>query len=311
MATRLTSLNSYVGGSNYGNSSETPPYALDNNSGTKVCNTNYGGGFWMVLDAGAVYYPSSYYYIYSGNDSPERDPRNWVVQGSNDNSNWTTIDTVSGHGSWGSRQGGETFYHDTITNPYRYYRWYCSAIQSGSIMQISELQLFIETLARYVTVSAGANGSVSPGSGYVPTGTSKTYTITPNTDYKITNITYGGVSQSITNELGMTFSPTVNANATLSVTFGIRTWNITVSAGANGSITPGSGSVNTKTSKTWTITPNTGFRITNITYGGVSQTITNDRGMDFTDSSVEASTTISATFEKIPAGMASLLLQLK
>lgn len=108
MATRLTSLNSYRSGGTYG-SGEDPPKALDNKTGTKLCNTNFSSiaPYWMVLDAGAVYYPSSYYRIYSANDVPERDPRNWLLQGSYDNVNWVTIDTVTNHGSWGSRQSME------------------------------------------------------------------------------------------------------------------------------------------------------------------------------------------------------------
>lgn len=221
MATRISTLNSNKGGGTYGGG-EGVAQALDNNSGTKLCNTNFStiAPFWMIVDAGAVYFPSTYYYIYSANDSPERDPRNWTVEGSNDLSNWTTIDTVSGHGSWGGRNQQESFNHDLTTSPFRYYRWTCSANQSGSIMQISELQIFVKGLARYITVSAGANGSVSPTSGYVPTGTSKTWTITPNAGYKIASITYGGVAQTITNKMGMDFTDSsVDADATLAVTF--------------------------------------------------------------------------------------------
>ena len=223
MATRITGLNSYRSGCSFGGA-ETPAQALDANTGTKLCNTNFSSiaPFWMVLDAGAIYYPSTYYYIYSGNDAPNRDPRNWLVQGSLNNSTWTTIDTVVNNGTWSSRQQQRVFYHDNVSNPYRYYRWYCQSTNGDSIMQISELQIFREGLARYITVSAGANGSISPTSTYVPTGTSKTFTITPDPGYKIVSITYGGVSQTITNELGMDFTDSsVDADATLAVTFDV------------------------------------------------------------------------------------------
>jgi hypothetical protein len=87
-------------------------------------------------------------------------------------------------------------------------------------MQISELQIFVETLARYITVNEGAGGSVSPGSGYVPNGGSKTWTITPSAGYIIASITYGGSPQTITDPSGMDFTDSsVTADATLAVTF--------------------------------------------------------------------------------------------
>ncbi len=221
MATRLTSLIGYTGGGSYGGG-ETPDKAFDNNSGTKLCNTNFSSiaPYWTVLDAGAVYYPSTYYYIYSANDAPERDPRNWVLQGSYDNSNWTTIDTVSNQGSWGSRNSLLQFNLDNYSVPYRYYRWYCTGIQSGSIMQISELQIFVEGIARYVTVSAGAGGSVTPGSGYVANGASPVYTITPSAGFEIAQILRAGVAQTITDKNGMNYTMSnVTADTTLSVTF--------------------------------------------------------------------------------------------
>lgn len=220
MATRITSLNSYRSGCSFG-SGEGVAQSLDNNTGTKLCNTNFSSikPFWMVIDAGAIYYPSTYYYIYSANDADSRDPKNWLLQGSLNNSTWTTIDTVVNNPKWSSRKQQRSFTNDNYSNPYRYYRWYCQETNGDSIMQISELQIFREGLARYITVSPGANGTISPGSGYVPTGVAKTYTITPNSNYKITNITWAGSSQTITNELGMTFSPTPTADTTLSATF--------------------------------------------------------------------------------------------
>ena len=221
MATRISTLNSNKGGGTYGGG-EGVAQSLDNNTGTKLCNTNFStiAPFWMIVDAGAVYYPSTYYYIYSANDSPERDPRNWLIQGSNDLSNWTTIDTVTNHGSWGGRNQQESFNHDLTTSPFRYYRWWCSANQSGSIMQISELQIFREGLARYITVSTVGSGSVTPGSGYVADGSSPAYTITPASGWQIKEILRAGVAQTITNKNGMVYTMTsVAADTTLAVTF--------------------------------------------------------------------------------------------
>lgn len=222
MATRISTLHSNKGGGTYGGG-EGVAQSLDNNSGTKLCNTNFSSiaPFWMIVDAGGVYFPATTYQIWSANDSPGRDPRNWVIEGSNDLSSWTTIDTVSGQGSWGSRFQALTFTNDNISQPFRYYRWTCSANQSGSIMQISELQIFREALARFITISKTGSGTISPGTSYyVADGSSPAFTITPDAGWQIKQILRAGVAQTITNKNGMTYTMTsVSADTALAVTF--------------------------------------------------------------------------------------------
>src|SRR6266496_1068867 len=76
-----------------------------------------------------------------------------------------------------------------------------------------------------ITASAGSNGSISPsGAVSVSSGSSKTFTIMPNTGYHVTNVTVDSVSQgSITS---YTFS-NVTANHTIAATFAINTYSIT------------------------------------------------------------------------------------
>ena len=221
MSARLTGTYSNVGGATFGGG-EAVAQAWDNNTGSKLCNTNFGGAFWMVADLGALYLLTSTYDIYSANDASERDPKNWTLQGSTDNTNWVTLDTVSNHGTWASRQAKETFTSDQIPSAYRYYRWNCTAVQSGSIMQISEFQIFGD-VARYINTSYSGSGSITPGDVYVAHGSNKTFTITPDADYKISQILAGGVSQEITNENGMDYTFTnVTADTTLAVTFVLK-----------------------------------------------------------------------------------------
>jgi len=78
-------------------SGESPPNAFDNNTGTKWLDFDYTKGrLYMAFSAPTAI--DSYNY-YTGNDSPERDPVSWVLEGSNSDpttsDNWTPIDVVS------------------------------------------------------------------------------------------------------------------------------------------------------------------------------------------------------------------------
>lgn len=67
---------------------------------------------------------------------------------------------------------------------------------------------------------------------------------------------------------------TMDADKTCTATFtlAINTYTITASAGTNGSITPsGAVSVNSGSSQTFTITPNTGYHVADVLVDGVSQ----------------------------------------
>ena len=89
-----------------------------------------------------------------------------------------------------------------------------------------------------------------------------------------------------------TFS-NVQASHTISATFAINSYAITASSGANGAVTPtGVTNVNYGSSLTYTITPNTGYSVSNVLVDGVSQgAITS-----YTFSNVQTTHTISATF---------------
>jgi len=121
-----------------------------------------------------------------------------------------------------------------------------------------------------ITVAAGAGGTISPsGTVPVPSGASQTFTITPNTGYRITNVFVDGVAQGAISTYTFT---NVTANHNISATFVLDTFTINAAAGAGGTITPsGTVTVPSGASQTFTITPNTGYRITNVFVDGVAQ----------------------------------------
>ncbi len=142
-----------------------------------------------------------------------------------------------------------------------------------------------------ITASAGTGGSISPsGPTIMNQGVNQTYTITPNTGYKIASVTVDGASVGAV--ATYTFS-SVSANHTIAATFSAITYTITASAGTNGSISPsGTTTLNSGGSQTYTITPNTGYKIAGVTVDGTSVGAV----ATYTFSSVSANHTIAATF---------------
>ncbi|MTJ48840.1 LamG-like jellyroll fold domain-containing protein [Dolichospermum sp. UHCC 0259] len=80
------------------------------------------------------------YKITSANDVPARDPKNWTLQGSNDGSNWTNLDTRNNE-TFSSRFQTRSFTLNNSTG-YSYYRLNITANNGDSATQLAELQLF-------------------------------------------------------------------------------------------------------------------------------------------------------------------------
>jgi hypothetical protein len=139
--------------------------------------------------------------------------------------------------------------------------------------------------------SAGVGGTISPtGSVSVNHGSNQSFTMSASIGYQISNVTVDGTSVGAVSSY--TFS-NVTANHTIAATFSVKTYSITASAGTGGSISPsGSTSLNHGANQTFTITPNTGHSIANITVDGVSQGAISS----YTFSNVTANHTISASF---------------
>ena len=76
------------------------------------------------------------YTLTSGNDHPERDPKEWRLTGSDDGERWTMLDTQSGQ-SWGDRERGVTkSYKLKSPKAFAFYHLDISSIQSGDKVQL-------------------------------------------------------------------------------------------------------------------------------------------------------------------------------
>ena len=120
---------------------ETAGRAFDGNLTSKwltlapVCWLQYrfaDGAKWAVTR----------YQLISGQDGPERDPKDWQLLGSNDGAQWTTVDTRPGQ-TFAARTGTNTY---TVNNSiaYQYYRLNITANRGNGITQLAELVLWAD-----------------------------------------------------------------------------------------------------------------------------------------------------------------------
>lgn len=113
------------------------------NSSAGAVRYDFGAGFAPVIER---------YTVTSANDVPERDPRDWQFQGSNDGTSWTTLDT----------QNGQTFparFYEmeyAVAKPaaYRYYRLNIAANSGAEGLQVGDIKLLTSQPIPNAPVSA-------------------------------------------------------------------------------------------------------------------------------------------------------------
>ncbi|MHC2992447.1 hypothetical protein OB13_12925 [Pontibacter sp. HJ8] len=117
---------------------EGSPKVIDNDAQTKFLS-HFPGSQWLQLklDASAVVV---IYTLTSANDDPNRDPKDWTLEGSKNGTDWTTLDTRTGE-MFSERFQTKTYNIENAT-AYTYYRLNISAIKDGSTFQLGEWRLY-------------------------------------------------------------------------------------------------------------------------------------------------------------------------
>lgn len=110
--------------------------AFDNSPYTKYLTFNATTSIGYSLTGGAI---ATQYSITSANDAQERDPRDWTFQGSNDSTNWTTLQTQTNQ-LFSNRYKKRTYVFTNATS-YKYYRINITANNGASIIQLAELEI--------------------------------------------------------------------------------------------------------------------------------------------------------------------------
>ena len=168
------------------------------------------------------------------------------------------------------------------------------AIDDKGTIYIGSDDGYLYAIGNYtITSSAGNGGSINPsGNIQVNSGSSQTFTITPNPGYHIKDVKVDGAS--VGSVATYTFI-NIAGNHTIEAQFEINTYTIKAISGNGGSINPsGNIPVNSGSSQTFTITPNSGYRIKDILVDGKSVGVVTT----YTFENVISNHVIEATFEK-------------
>ena len=118
---------------------ENPPNegkdkAFDVNNTTKWLDFNATSWIQIQYATAAVY---SQYTIVSGNDLPDRDPKNWTLEGSNNGISWAVLSNQTNQ-TWSARNQTKVFSFSN-SNAYAYYKLNITANNGGTITQLSEI----------------------------------------------------------------------------------------------------------------------------------------------------------------------------
>jgi hypothetical protein len=104
-----------------------------------------------------------------------------------------------------------------------------------------------------ITASAGANGTISPGTVTVLGGANQKFTVAAAAGFRVADVLVDGIS--VGAPTSYTFY-SVQGDHTISASFTLNVYTITAAADVNGSITPsGTLTVNKGASQTYTIRP--------------------------------------------------------
>ncbi|SDS52457.1 choice-of-anchor D domain-containing protein [Winogradskyella sediminis] len=164
----------------------------------------------------------------------------------------------------------------------------CGTFSWGSVEDYTVT--VIAATGNLITVTQATGGTISPGSTIVADNANQSFTATSDACYTFTNWVVDGSNVGSTNPYEFT---NVTADHTITAVYTQDTYNVTATAGANGSISPtGVTSVGCGNDQTYTITADSGYVIDDVLVDGVS--VGAISSYDFTN--VTTTHTISVSF---------------
>jgi hypothetical protein len=129
--------------SNGAGSAEGSPHLVDGDVNTKYLTFNFPQPFWFQEQFATPQVVNSYTFT-SANDSPDRDPMDWNVVGSNDGTNWDTLDVRTGETFPSRFQTRHFILNNNSNKTYTYIRVNVTARNGGSgdgLFQMAEWRL--------------------------------------------------------------------------------------------------------------------------------------------------------------------------
>lgn len=136
---------SFTPSTNNGNTNENAAKLVDNNLETKI----YLGGPPLPLTFTFQYASPQTVKIYaigSANDSETRDPKVWTMEGSDNGTTWTVLDSRTQTSTFYAQAGSQykKLFYFTIAEPkpFVFYRWKVTSMSGSANFQASEIRLF-------------------------------------------------------------------------------------------------------------------------------------------------------------------------
>lgn len=140
----------------------------------------FANSAWIQYQfADGAAYAINEYKITSANDYPERDPSSWQLEGSNDGTNWTVLDSRQDQ-RFANRYESQT-YSFPNTVGYSYYRF--DFANTSGVLQLADIELFDGTtyeppVALHPIVTASGENAPNEGAVQIADGTSTTKWLT-------------------------------------------------------------------------------------------------------------------------------------
>lgn len=119
---------------------EGSPKLIDGDLDSKFLIQSFDPSFYIQEEYDSAYRIDAYT-LTSANDADGRDPKDWTIQGSNDASAWTILNTQTGQ-LFDSRKK-TVRYEFTNANKYKYYRFAITALKGGTsgLFQLAEWRM--------------------------------------------------------------------------------------------------------------------------------------------------------------------------
>lgn len=108
--------------------------------------------YTLKIDLGEENKQAVVAYQLINNIYPQWSMKTWTFEGSNDNSNWTVLHTVTNKTTW--ELGIEYLYQFENEIPYRYYRFKCTEINGDNSIVISEANLYVQNTKPSKTIKS-------------------------------------------------------------------------------------------------------------------------------------------------------------
>lgn len=121
--------------------STTADLGFNGNTGNRW-SSSAGGAQWLKYQFGSSAtktirrYTIRHYSAANINNAPD----SWTFEGSNNDSDWTVLDTISSEPAWTA--GEQRTYNIDNSTAYEYYRLNFTATEGGSLYQISDVEMF-------------------------------------------------------------------------------------------------------------------------------------------------------------------------